>query len=92
MHLVNKSSSFVKNINVDKTVVIEFNNLEVFESILESKELFDIIIVTDLFELSDDIYNFLINIRNLLTNEGKVLITSINPKWNVLLGFLKLLN
>ena len=91
LHLVNKSSSFVKNINVDKTVVIEFNNLEVFESILESKELFDIIIVTDLFELSDDIYNFLINIRNLLTNEGKVLITSINPKWNVLLGFFEII-
>ncbi len=91
LHLVNKSSSFVKNINVGKTVEIEFNNLEFFESILESKELFDIIIVTDLFELSDDIYSFLINIRNLLTKEGKVLITSINPKWNLVLSFFEII-
>ena len=87
LHLVNKSSNIVKNINVNKTLAIEFNDIETLKSFTKKDELYDIVIVTDLFELSDDIYNFLIEINRILSNEGKILITSVNPKWNVLLSF-----
>ena len=87
LHLVNKSSNIVKNINVNKTLAIEFNDIETLKSFAKTDELYDIVIVTDLFELSDDIYNFLIEINKILSNEGKILITSINPKWNVFLSF-----
>ena len=77
----------VENLNVDKTVLIEFNEIENLKEITETNEVYDIVIVTDLFELSDDIYNFLIEINKILSNEGKILITSINPKWNMLISF-----
>jgi hypothetical protein len=87
LHLVNKTSNVVENLNVDKTVLIEFNEIENLKEITETNEVYDIVIVTDLFELSDDIYNFLIEINKILSNEGKILITSINPKWNMLISF-----
>ncbi len=85
LHLVNKLSDIVENINVDKTLTVEFNNIDNVKNITNSNQYYDLIILTDLFEISDDIYNFLIEIKKLLTNEGKILITSINPKWNFVL-------
>ncbi len=87
LHLVNNSSNIIENINVDKTLTIEFNEVQSLKNITEINEIYDTVIVTDLFELSDDIYNFLIEINKILSNEGKVLITSINPKWNMFLTF-----
>ena len=52
------------------------------------KDKYDLIIVTDIFEVSSDIYNFVKFFKNSLTKEGKVLLTSINPKWNFILNFL----
>ena len=87
LHLVNKSSNVVENINVNKTLAMEFNDIKTLKSFAKTNDLYDIVIVTDLFELSDDIYNFLIEINRILSNEGKILITSINPKWNMFLSF-----
>ncbi len=48
------------------------------------KKKYDFIVVTDIFEVSSDIYQFVKLFKNLLVDEGKILLTSINPKWNIL--------
>ncbi len=56
---------------------------------------YSLIIITDIFELTDDVYRLLNRLKQKLTKDGKVIITSINPKWNLLLlifEFLKLKN
>ncbi len=87
LHLVNETSDIIENINVNRTLTVKFNNIDNIKKLSESKEYYDLIVLTDLFEISDDIYNFLLEIKKLLTNEGKILITSINPKWNIILKF-----
>ena len=44
----------------------------------------DFIVVTDIFEVSSDIYQFVKLFKNFLVGEGKILLTSINPKWNII--------
>ena len=61
----------------------------IFSLIEELENDYDLIVITDLFELTDDIYNFFKIIRTKLTNDGKLLITSVNPKWNKLIRLLK---
>ena len=51
---------------------------------------YDLIVITDLFELTDDIYNFFKIIKTKLSNDGKLLITSVNPKWNKLIRFFEI--
>ena len=46
---------------------------------------FDLIVITDFFEVTDDMYDLLNSLNKLLTNNGKILINSINTKWNLLL-------
>tara|TARA_X000000368_G_scaffold175445_1_gene138365 strand:- start:21013 stop:22329 length:1317 start_codon:yes stop_codon:yes gene_type:complete len=56
---------------------------------------YSLIIITDIFELTDDVYRLLKRLKQKLTKDGKVIITSINPKWNLFLlifEFLKLKN
>ena len=53
---------------------------------------YDLIIVTDIFELTSDIFKFLNSINISTKQNGKVLITSVNTKWNLLLYFFELLN
>ena len=42
---------------------------------------FDLIIITDIFEVTQDIYSFLTKLKELVNHNGKILLTSINPKW-----------
>ena len=46
---------------------------------------YELIVITDIFEVTDDIYNLLGNLNEMLTNDGKILINSINTKWNLFL-------
>ena len=43
---------------------------------------YDLIVVTDIFEVLTDVYQFVKFFKNFLKKEGKILLTSINPKWN----------
>lgn len=71
-------------LQIDKNITLD--SLDIFNN-----EKFDTIIISDIFEITDDIYNFLKIIRTGLQPDGKVLLTTINPKWNsILLLFEKL--
>ena len=40
---------------------------------------FDLVVITDLFELTDDIYSVFKSIANILNPDGKLLVNSVNP-------------
>ena len=67
---------------------IETKYMEIDEEIKNTlkENFYDLIIVTDIFELTSDIFKFL-NLSISLLRNGKVL-TSVNTKWNLLLYFL----
>ena len=70
LHLVNETSDIIENINVNRTLTVKFNNIDNIKKLSESKEYYDLIVLTDLFEISDDIYNFLLEIKKLLTRKN----------------------
>ena len=63
---------------IDSTKDLETQVVE-----LEDKK-YDLIVVTDIFEVFTDVYQFVKFFKNFLKKEGKILLTSINPKWNTL--------
>ena len=88
LHIVNKNTS--------NSIVsgIETKYMEIDEDIKNTlkENFYDLIIVTDIFELTSDIFKFLNSINISTKQNGKVLITSVNTKWNLLLYFFELLN
>lgn len=80
-----------KNENFEKffinpNEVINYNNFD-----FKTKK-YDLIIVTDIFEVSSDIYSFVKILKESLKIDGKILLTSINPKWNKILKIFETIN
>ena len=91
LHISSSSSGvFELEESIDTLTIDPKKKLEI-ELLNLKKDKYDLIVVTDIFEVSSDIYNFVKFLKNALTKEGKVLLTSINPKWNVILKFFELL-
>ena len=88
IHIINKENSFKNFTNSRENLfLIDLNsNLSKQIQNIEDKK-FDLIIITDIFEVTDDIYGLLNSLNKLLTNNGKILINSINTKWNFFLLF-----
>ena len=92
IHLIsdkNKNLKIYDSLTNQKKLINENDLLKTINSL---DEIFDLIIVTDLFELTDDIYTVLKKIKLILTTDGKLLITSVNPKWNYILKLFEKLN
>jgi hypothetical protein len=94
IHIINKNNNYTNLTNYPNNF-IEINNNVDFESDFSKieKKLYDFVVVTDILELTDDIYKFLKKLNSLLKDDGKLLITTVNPKWNLimlLLEFFKL--
>ena len=88
IHIINKENSFKNFTNSKENLfLIDLNsNLSKEIQTIEDQK-FDLIIITDIFEVTDDIYGLLNSLNKLLTNNGKILINSINTKWNFTLLF-----
>jgi len=88
IHIINKENSFKNFTNSKENLfLIDLNsNLSKQIQTIEDQK-FDLIIITDIFEVTDDIYGLLNSLNKLLTNNGKILINSINTKWNFFLLF-----
>mgnify|MGYP001168147983 CR=1 FL=1 len=90
LHIVNKISTLPDLKDITDTIQIDIGKEEsIFAN--KSQKKYDLVVITDLFELSDDIYLFLKKITQFLEPSGKLLITSINPKWNNLIKVFELL-
>ena len=69
--------------NYDTLYIDSSKNLET--QVLDlNEEKYDLIVVTDIFEVFTDVYQFVKFFKNFLKKEGKILLTSINPRWNIL--------
>lgn len=92
LHLTSNPSDYMENETNLKTIVLEKNNLDKnYKNLQDLDYKFDLIIITDIFEVSNDIYGFVSNLKNFLNLNGKILLTSINPKWNIILRIFEIL-
>jgi hypothetical protein len=89
INIINEKSSFPRK---DQENILEISEFETISNKLSSvtDELFEVIILTDLFELSDDLYNTLKNLRKYLTDDGIIALSSINPLWYKIINFVEL--
>jgi len=85
LHLINTDSNYVSINNKENVIRVKFNDFTVVENYIENNVKFTFVVITDLFELSEDVYDFLLKIGQIIEDDGKLLITSINPKWNNIL-------
>ncbi len=95
LHIVNADQNINKNIDYSFDSKIQTKYLKInedIETLLLTEEGYDLIVVTDIFELTSDIYKFLESLNNSINHNGKLLITSINTKWNLFLYFFEILN
>jgi len=84
LHITSSASENELNHKKYDTIYVDSTkDLETQEFNLENKK-YDFIVITDIFEVSSDIYEFVKLFKKFLKQEGKVLLTSINPKWNLL--------
>lgn len=90
INIINKGSNFPRS---SLNNILEVSDNETISNKLEelSTQLYDVIILTDIFDLSDDIYNTLKNLRKYLTDDGILALSSINPFWYNLIKFVEIL-
>mgnify|MGYP001167829966 CR=1 FL=1 len=88
----NKDSDFL----IDKTKNLDLIYIDIRKNfdiqLNESNNKYDLIVLSDIFELSDDILGVLDALKNKTNEDGRILISSINPVWNWVLILLELLN
>tara|TARA_X000000368_G_scaffold108809_1_gene84652 strand:- start:13963 stop:15285 length:1323 start_codon:yes stop_codon:yes gene_type:complete len=84
--LINEDNEFINIIKVDNPAEIKFELSKVKNSY------YDLVIVTDLFEVSDDIYDLLSTLKFKLNKSGKILISTINSKWKLVQSLLEFFN
>ena len=87
---INQDNLFLDKEKLD--VLALENQKDVIQSIFKLEKKYDLIIITDLFEVSSDIYELLKTTRDKLNNNGKILISTINPKWRRILRFSEIIN
>ena len=85
-------SSPKKSLNLGESIDVLVIDLENnIGSQLESLSEYSLIVVTDIFELIDDVYIFLQKISNNLTEDGKLIISTINNIWSPLLKIFEIM-
>jgi len=85
IHLISKKAKLgINELNKHRNIV-SIEEDELLDALKREDKKYDLIIITDLFELTDDIYNTLKIVQEMLNEDGKLLVTSVNPKWNSIL-------
>ncbi len=89
INIVNSNSNIpdklfdnILNINPNTSLDKEIDSIS-------PSEKFDLIVLTDIFELSDDIYNSLKNMKLHLNDNGLLILSSINPLWHLIINLLE---
>ncbi len=77
IHIVNKESDVIENQLFDKFKFVDTKASNFFPE----SEKFDLIVITDLIEFVDNIFDLLITSKKHLNENGRIVITSINPRW-----------
>ena len=90
IHIMSENTSHIERFQKLSETLLLTPDKNIFSLIEGLENNYDLIVITDLFELTDDIYNFFKIIKTKLTNDGKLLTTSVNPKWNKLIRFFEI--
>lgn len=85
IHLISKKAKLGINEFNKHGNIVSIEEDELLNALKRENTKYDLIIITDLFELTDDIYNTLKRVQETLNENGKLLVTSVNPKWNIIL-------
>lgn len=86
IHIINKENSFKNYTRYEENLFLIDLDTNLGKQIINIEDQkFDLIVITDIFEVTEDIYELLNSLKKLLTNNGKILINSINTKWNFFL-------
>jgi len=85
INVVNYSSNIPEHMFKNLIKVSEDMNIKEALSKNSNTKKYDLIILTDIFELSDDIYSSLKNIKMYLKDDGTLLLSSINPFWQIMI-------
>ena len=90
LHILSKNS-IVKELNKNCEFLFVDNIDEFYKEINNKTYLYDLVIITDLLEQVDNMNIFFNTIDSKLSNNGKILLTSINNIWYPLLEFFEFL-
>lgn len=83
------------NFFIEKSHNLDFLNVDTNEDlnkILINNTKYDCIVLSDMFEVNDDILGLLKLLKKNLNNDGTILLTSITPIWDGVLSILEMLN
>ena len=89
LHITDEKNKFFFDSEIETSYIKSNDDIE---QVLNNKKSYDLIVVTDIFELTSDIFKFLVDLSNLISDGGKILVTSINTKWNLFLYIFEILN
>ena len=92
LHIINYASLNKFKIQNSDYLTIDFE-IESHEKIDTINKTFDTIVLTDIIEVSEDIYLLLSTLKKILNPGGKLVVTSINTKWitlNKIIEFFKI--
>ena len=91
LHIINKKSENKITEEYSQKIYIDFDN-EGIEKLKNLKGTYSSIILTDILEVSKDIYELFQILACLLDNNGKLIISSVNPKYNYLIKIFEFFN
>ena len=92
LHITSKFNEELNNIDGVDKIILDPQNESNIKNIDSSETNYDLVIITDIFEVSSDIYDFIKNIEKKIKYDGKILVSSVNPKWNNIFRIAEFLN
>jgi hypothetical protein len=84
--IFNDNSNVEKDLFEELLIVSSEKSIEDAIVSYSSDKKYDLIVLTDIFELSEDIYSSLKSLRKFLKEDGLVVLSSINPAWHFLIN------
>ncbi len=91
--LITSNISESKNLELNvETFLVDVKKEVTIDNFITKSDKYDLIIISDIFEVSNEIYNFISELKRKLNSGGKILLTSTNPKWNFILKIFEKLN
>ena len=88
LHIVNAKSKYKINESATTDIIyLEIENIDAENLIIDKK--YDVIILTDIVEVHPDIFNFFKLLSKFLNDNGKLIITSFNSKYKIIIKILE---
>jgi len=84
LHIVNSISQDKVNFDDCDSLIIDFKKNDI-NQIISLTKLYDRVILTDVIEVSNDIYNLFKVLKKIIKPNGKLIVSSINTKWSLVL-------